>query len=159
MDYVTFLEYNNWANNRLLDIAEQLPEAQLHSGKLSRGSAFETLHHMLDAEWSWRVICQNVPPGDPPWTVEALNHLPGLRAYWKEENERLLTFVQTLSEADLEHEAFAFWREQQVKIKYALLHIVNHASNHRCEVGWYFTDLGHSPGDLEFVDYLLEQSK
>jgi hypothetical protein len=51
-DYVTNIQYHNWANERLLATAEKIPHDQLMAGeKLSQGTAFETLRHMLDVDW------------------------------------------------------------------------------------------------------------
>lgn len=43
--------------------------------------------------------------------------------------------------------------KQSRQVKHILLHILHHATNHRGEVGRYLATLGHSPGDLDFLDY------
>jgi uncharacterized damage-inducible protein DinB len=35
-----------------------------------------------------------------------------------------------------------------------LAHVVNHGTQHRSELARYFTECGHSPGDLDLVDAL-----
>lgn len=155
IDYLTFIEYNNWANGQILDTAAKLSDEQLHSGTLSHGSAFLTLQHMLNAEWVWRQACIGTPYNDELWRIEPFADLPSLRAYWEAEGQRLLEFVLSLSEADLERKMKPNWTDELLEIKYILLHIVNHASNHRSELGWYFTACGYSPGEPEFADYML----
>jgi uncharacterized damage-inducible protein DinB len=153
-DFITFIEYNNWANSRLLDTAEQIPPADLAAGSLSQGTAFETLRHVLDVEWSWRLTCEGQEAADVLWKIEPLEDLPAIRTYWHTEGERLLAFVRTLPEEDFDREVVASWSKKSFQIKHILMHIVNHATNHRSEIGWYFTKLGHSPGDLEFAQYI-----
>lgn len=154
-DYVTLIQYNNWANCRLLDTAEKVPEDLLRSGTLTRGNAFQTLQHMLDAEWAWRMSCIGDPYNDELWKIEPFADLASLRAYWESERERLLTLVRSFSVDDLEREVLPNWTDRLIKIKYVLLHVVNHATNHRSEVGWYFHQIGYSPGDLDLSDYIL----
>ena len=161
-DYITYVQYHIWANNRLLDVAEKIPTEQLmvESG-LSFGSAFKTLRHMLDVEWSWRLAAQGQAATTVLWELEPLEDLAAVRAYWRAEGERLLNFVRGLSDEDFEHEVTPSWMQKSYAVKHILIHIVNHATNHRTEIGWYFTRIGHSLGDIEFVEYLdsLRQTK
>src|SRR5579871_6347323 len=154
-NYVTLIEYNKWANRLLLDTAEKVPDDLLRAGNLTRGSAFQTLQHMLDAEWAWRQSCIGQTYNDALWKIEPFADLAALRAFWEPESEELLALVRSLTEADLERKVLPNWTNDLIKIKYVLLHVVNHATNHRSEIGWYFHQLGYSPGDLDLSDYIL----
>ncbi len=153
-DMITYVQYNNWGNERLVAVAEQIPPDQLRTGTLSKGDAFETLRHVVDVEWSWRMACEEKPATQVLWEIEPLEDLPAVKAYWQAEGERLLAFVRGLSEADFEREVIPSWQDKSAKIKHILMHLVNHGTNHRSELGWYFTSLGYSPGDLDFLDYI-----
>ncbi|MEO8610847.1 MAG: DinB family protein [Chloroflexota bacterium] len=154
-DYLTYVQYHIWANNRLLDVAEKIPTDQLmNEAALSFGSAFKTLRHMLDVEWSWRMAAQGQAATTVLWELEPLEDLAAVRAYWGAEGERLLDFVRGLSDAEFEHEVTPSWMQKPYAVKHILIHLVNHATNHRTELGWHFTRLGHSLGDSEFIDYL-----
>jgi uncharacterized damage-inducible protein DinB len=154
-DYLSFIEYNNWANQRLLATAAKLSHDQLHSDpSLSQGTAFQTLRHMLDVDWSWRMACEGYDTRRLVWELKPLEDLDVLALAWQTEGKQLLRYVQGLQPEDFEREPAVTWIERPFKIGHMVMHIVNHGTNHRSELGWYFTRCGYSPGDLEFLDYI-----
>jgi uncharacterized damage-inducible protein DinB len=44
------------------------------------------------------------------------------------------------------------------KVHHLLTHILYHSASHRSELAAYLTQCGHSPGDLEFLNYLEKAS-
>ena len=164
IDLVTQVEFNNWGNREILNTAVLLAPEQLFgtrealgvAAQLSNPSAFDTLRHVIDVEWSWRLACEEIPATNLLWEVEPepLDDLQSVAAYWQAEGERLLTYVRSLSAADLDREVTPSWGSRSCRIKDIIMHIVHHGTFHRTELGWYFTALGHSPGDLGFLDSL-----
>ena len=58
-DLLTLVEYNRWADGRLLRQVKKLTSEQLLSPCwLSQGNLLDTLIHILDAQWYWRLACQ-----------------------------------------------------------------------------------------------------
>jgi uncharacterized damage-inducible protein DinB len=155
-DYVSLVQFNQWANNHLLDVAAKLSPEQLHAeAGLSFGSAFKTLRHVLDVGWSWRLVCEGQEASKLLWEVEPMEDFEAVRAYWGPEAQRLVDFVRSLSDGDLERVAGVPSGESKpFTVKQILLHIVTHDTGHRNELGWYFTRLGHSPGDMDYLDYV-----
>lgn len=159
-DLETFVRYNNWGNARLLDTASRFPDETLRvDAGLSYGSAFHTLRHVVDVEWSWRLACEGLPVTQLLWELEPLETLEQIRAYWHTEGEQLLALVQSLPAAGFDRMITPDWSEVAYPVKHIVMHIVNHGTNHRSELGWYFTRLGHSPGGLDFLDYLAQPAK
>ncbi len=154
MDYESLVQFNNWANARLLETAAQLTPKQLHSGKLSKGTGFETLRHVLDVEWSWRMACEEKPASEELWKIEPLEDFAAVRARWEAEGASLLAFVQSLRADDFERVVTPSWEKASYKIDDIIMHIIIHATDHRSELGWFFTGLGHSPGDIEWLGYV-----
>jgi uncharacterized damage-inducible protein DinB len=90
------------------------------------------------------------------WEIEPLEDLTALRAYWQGAAAILLDYVKGLSRDDFEREVIPSWGKNPYKIKHILMHIVDHGANHRSEIGWHFTKLGHSVGDIGFMDYISQ---
>jgi uncharacterized damage-inducible protein DinB len=80
--------------------------------------------------------------------------LPAIHAFCLEEDSRLRRYVRSLDDA-------AMSEPLQVRAAYApprwliLAHVVNHGTQHRSELARYFTECGHSPGDLDLLDALV----
>jgi uncharacterized damage-inducible protein DinB len=149
----TLVRYHAWAGQKLLDTASLLPADQLASGSLSQGSLFQALVHVVDVNQSWRSAAEGIP-GLMPEEVAESQDLSALRAFWSEEDARLVSFVRSLSEADLEREVVPEWKTRPFKIWQIVLHLVTHAAEHTNEIGWALTKLGHSPGELAFMRFV-----
>lgn len=151
------VQYNTWANTRLLQAAAHLNPEQLATPCwLSQNSVFSTLLHTLDAQWYWRLGCQE---GELPihrLTKAELPDMGRLRQYWKEEDKRLESYVKTLSPEQAAGEVLYRWPRARYRSRplwHMIIHIVNHGTHHRSEIGQYLGTLGHSPGDLDFIKY------
>jgi len=148
----TVARYHAWMGRQLLDAAGWVQEERLTSSARSHGSVLETLRHIADVAQSWR----NTAEGSPELTVQEMEHfadLPSLRAFWQQEDERLLKWVRSLDPTDVERDV-AGPRKRTVPIWQVVFHIVNHRVEHGNEIGWALTELGQSPGDLGFMHYL-----
>jgi uncharacterized damage-inducible protein DinB len=98
-DIRTLFAYNTWANGRVLDAAARVPSETFITAALGPCNLHDTLRHILVAEVFWRSEWQGVEdaskklPGVFP-TVDAL------RARWREEDERLAAFLETIRDED-----------------------------------------------------------
>ena len=141
-------DYNAWANRRVLSAAEKLTAQQflnpLHS---SFTSVRDTLAHIYGAEWAWLERFQGRTPAALP-SAEEFRDIAGLRAKWLEQEERLLTFVRGLSQADLDREMeyktfkFGLYRNP---LWQSMQHVVNHGTYHRGQVTTLLRQLGAQP--------------
>jgi uncharacterized damage-inducible protein DinB len=158
---VSLLEYNYWANEHILRHVERLTPKQLHAAaKISHGTAFDLVQHMLDAEWSWRLFASGVPGQQYLWEIEDISDLPALRRFWSAERDRMLDYVRSLSEVDLKR-AVDYGTAQGGEPRYSkvwqiLLHVVNHSTHHRSELSRYLEDCGHpiDERDLGFINFV-----
>ena len=155
---LAFVRYHAWANDRILTVAAQLSEEEFRKPDvLDLGSAFDTIRHLVDVDWSWREFCvgHNVDDSyvwDYGFELDDLNQL---HAFSLEEDVRLRLFVESLSDEELAKPwgtDAEFTRPRWLVIS----HIVSHGTQHRSELARYFTECGHSPGDLDNLLDALE---
>ena len=154
----TLYDYNYWANARILRAAEHLSEAQLiASTQESHGSPRGTLVHTMGAEWIWRSRWQGIMPTailreeDFP-TLESINER------WGEEEQQMRAFLATLSDADVQrviHYTNTQSQAYAAPLWQMMAHLVNHGTQHRSEAAMTLSALGHSPGDLDLLVFLL----
>lgn len=151
--------FNNWAMQRILAQAAKLSDEKLRKeGQMTHGSAFQMLLHTLDTEWSWRIVCQDGVQTKMLWEVEELPDLDAISRYWQKEHEQMLAYLQSLSDADLgrdvDYGSILSDSPRTAKVAHLLGHILYHTSNHRSELAVYLTQCGHSPGDMDFLDFI-----
>ncbi len=160
---LTLAAYNAWANHRLLLKAGRLPWAELQAdAAVSHGSLLAGLVHILDTQWYWRTGAQT---GRLPLrTLQAgeFSGLPDLRGRWQLEDRLLSDYVGGLSDEDVLSEVEYTWpqaRPRRRPLWHILLHIVNHGTQHRSELGLRLAELGHSPGDLDFIKFVAKLNR
>lgn len=161
-EIVTMIDYNRWANHRLLRKVKLLQKDQLFlSAQIGPKSIFEALLHILDAEYFWRLAVQTgLGPADR-LTVKQLPDLEALMGYWEQEAAELSAYGSRLKDKDLGAQFEYRWGTAKPRqwIRWqCLLHIVNHGTQHRGEIGLVLGQLGHSPGSLDFVIFMTQKS-
>ena len=155
---LAFVRFHAWANDRILTTAAGLSDAEFRrAANLDHGSAFTTLRHLVDVDWSWRELCIGNDVGKTyVWDhgVE-LDDLPAIHAFCLEEDARLRSYVESLhDEALIESVTLGSDPDDIVPRWLIVAHVVNHGTQHRSELARYFTECGHSPGDIDLLDAL-----
>ena len=154
-------DYSQWANGRILDTAGKATPAQLHAeNDLGWGSIHGALFHVLSAEHGWRrFLADETNPR--PLKASDCPDIPSLRERWAEENAIFDAWLRTLADADLSREI----KSERGGVEYrwrlwqCLNHVVNHGTQHRSECAALLTELGQSPGELDFLVFLGEAGK
>jgi uncharacterized damage-inducible protein DinB len=149
-----FVRFHAWANDRILTRAAGLSDEELRRmAVLDHGSAFQTLRHLVDVDWSWREALLGNDVGQTyVWDHGyALDDLPAIHAFCLEEDARLRSYVDSLDAAALT-ESLALSADFARPPWLVVAHIVNHGTQHRSELAGYLTEFGHSPGDLDLLD-------
>ena len=154
-------DYGRWANERLLAVADKLDAAQLNQ-KLTKGAdpILQTFGHLVGADIRWFARWRNQSP--PPFSPADWPSLDVVRRHWSELYPARRAYIASLDDAQL-MEPIAWrrgdGREQHVTRWQAMVHCANHGTQHRSEIAAMLTDLGHSPGNMDMVDYLVDQPR
>lgn len=158
-DIQVLYAYNRWANARILHAAANISETQfLAATRFPHGSLRGTLVHTLFAEWVWRQRWQGVAES-APWQLKDFPTFASLRARWDEEEKQQKEFVDGLTEQRLQAEFDYISTEgnpHRRVVWEAMLHLVNHGTQHRSEAAAILTDMGYSPSDIDLIVFLNE---
>jgi uncharacterized damage-inducible protein DinB len=150
---LALVRFHAWANDRILTTAAGLSDEEFRrETNLDHGSAFRTLRHVVDVDWSWREFCIGNNVGDTyVWDHGfALDDLPAIHGFCLKEDARLRGYVESLDDALTESIGNGWTRPRWLVVA----HVVNHGTQHRSELARYLTECGHSPGDLDLLDTL-----
>jgi uncharacterized damage-inducible protein DinB len=152
--------YSTWANARILETAGQLTREQFTADGDGSGSIRDTLVHTASAQWLWLERWRGASPPEL-WDPSEFPDVAALRIRWEEVEAATSEYIASFREPDLgrvvsyvnfqgETWAYPLWQQ--------LLHQVNHATQHRSEAALLLTRLGYSPGWLDLLVYIDEQS-
>jgi uncharacterized damage-inducible protein DinB len=151
--------YNQWANEHILGKMAELSEEQLQAPEQTdRGSPFQLLLHTVDTEWGWRIIAQDGIATPLLWEVETLPDLDSVMRFWHDEHGRMRAYLDGMTDADLVREVdygtIFDGNSKSATGAELLMHILYHSHRHRAELATYLTKCGHSPGEMEYLNYL-----
>jgi len=141
--------YDRWATGRLLPALEGIPPDRWGTdGAIGERGLGVILAHHLGASQRWRHAIQQ--DDERPHPEDGHLSAGDLIARWDVEWVAVGAWLPTLDDRFLAyvHEGEAIWQ--------MLAHVVNHGTQHRSEAAALLTTAGHSPGDLDMIDYLDE---
>jgi uncharacterized damage-inducible protein DinB len=148
--------YNAWCNERIYDVVAQLPDADYRA---DRGAFFKSVHgtlnHLLVADRIW--LKRFSGWGDAPNRLDAIlfENLNDLRDARHKEDERIVAYIDSLSEADLGGRIRYTTITNPVEIEQplapALIHFFNHQTHHRGQVHCLLTGFGLEAPSLDLI--------
>lgn len=157
--FLMMAQYNAWANERLYRMAVALPD-DLY--RRDAGAYFKSLHgtlnHLLTADRIWMRRLTGV--GDHPNNLDAIvfDDLQLLTAARRQEDERIIRFVEALTESGFEE----MWdyrtlngTPQRQTRREIFAHLFNHQTHHRGQAHAILTAVGIT--DPQPLDLLVMQ--
>lgn len=162
--------YTRWADERVLDAADGLsPDKLLEAAPVAGGSLHAGLWHLITARVGWLTICR----GRDAWSevlVSDSTSIAGLREVSHASHEMWQEFLESLSEEQAVEpielpmdrgyrqsagEPLLRWAGEhggrpRRPLWQSIMHVVNHSTQHRGEIGMYLGTLERSPGDLDY---------
>ncbi|MFL5205866.1 MAG: DinB family protein [Microvirga sp.] len=148
--------YNAWCNERIYDVVAQLPDADYRA---DRGAFFKSVHgtlnHLLVADQIW--LKRFSGRGDAPNRLDAIlfENLDDLWDARHREDERIIAYIDSLSEADLggriRYKTITNPVEIEQPLAPALIHFFNHQTHHRGQVHCLLTGFGLEAPSLDLI--------
>lgn len=156
-DILLLYQYNQWANAKILDAAANVTQEQyLAPASFPHGGLRGTLVHALSAEWIWRMRWEGTSPTSS-LKPDEFPTLASLRTRWAIEEWKLMTFVERLSDEQL-NSTFDYKNTSGKSFTrvlwHTMAHVVNHGTQHRSEAAALLTDFGCSPGDIDLLFFV-----
>jgi uncharacterized damage-inducible protein DinB len=154
-ELATLFDFTYWAHRRVLATATRLTDGQFTLRSVIVGRDLRaTLVHTLDTELSWRLRLQGRPEDEWRKTLPASDYrnVAALVDHWTRDEAEMRAWIAGLDDATLARSA-DLGAKEQYPVWHYLIHIVTHSQQHRAEAAQLLTQLGHSPGDLDFLDY------
>lgn len=142
--------FDRWATIRVLDASVGVdPTTWSSPNAIGERGLGGILAHALGAHQRWRHGLSGSTEAPRP-ELEPVPTIDGLRATWVNEWQALDSWLDSLDDASLEtvDEGVTWWQ--------MLAHVVNHGTQHRAEAAALLTAAGHSPGDLDMIDFAEE---
>lgn len=154
--FAMMADYNAWANVRLYRMAGRLPDDQY---RRDVGAYFKSLHgtlnHIMCADLIW--MRRLTGAGEHPTSLDAIvfDDFPSLSAARQHEDERIIAYVASLSDAHMEET----WTYRTMKgtprtqrRRDILAHLFNHQTHHRGQAHAILTILGvREPDGLDLL--------
>jgi len=152
-----------FVRDRILGVADApgvvLVDPSPPTGRDLRG----TLVHELDVEWSWRVRLASADRTQFAQTDEELDaadfpDVEAIRKHWAADEAEMRAWLGTLGHLELDGpcgtettgDGHPFW--------YHLQHLYSHALQQFADAATLLSASGHSPGELDFLEWAEAQS-
>ncbi|HWE47268.1 MAG TPA: DinB family protein [Caulobacteraceae bacterium] len=158
--YRMFASYNAWANTRLYDAAQALPDAEYRRDrKAFFGSLHRTLNHLMVGDRIWMHRFDGEGETYTQLDLVIFDDLASLRAAREAEDARIVRYTETLTPEALAHDLE--YTNTQGKtfvtpLPPALDHFFNHQTHHRGQAHALISAAGAAPPPLDLLIWLRE---
>ena len=123
----------------------------------SRGSVREQVIHLLDAEDMWFSELQSVEPSEPLLETTNVDDRDIIRAHWDKVEQKIRAYLADLQDSMLFSKPIKEPDEDKDLIVWqVLLHVANHATDHRAQLLRVLHDLGVETKYQDYIFYVYE---
>lgn len=155
----THLRFSAWATARLLEAAAALPAEELQRDRGSSHGGIEgTLAHAFQGDRNWLSRLTENPHRMTMMDPDEVHDLAFLRREWPRLHEQWLAWAGSAIPDDvIWYKSFA-GREFQNPVWQIVLHVVNHATQHRGQVSAMLRMAGVAPPATDLIAFYREQA-
>lgn len=123
----------------------------------SRGSVREQVVHLLDVEDVWFSELRGAQPSEPLPETTDVDDRDAIRALWDTVEQNTLAYLANLQDEQLFSKPITDPEEDKDLIVWqALLHVANHATDHRAQLLRALHDLGVDTKSQDYIFYVYE---
>lgn len=150
-----FYAYHFAENHKIWTYAMQLSEAQfMQAVDYSHGSVRDQIMHIIQCEEIWFSELSGVEPIEP---ILAADERGSLRTYWDSVEQHMQGYLGELRDEMLFDKPIKEPEEDKELIVWqVLLHVVNHATDHRAQLLRLFNDLGVKTSSQDYIFYVYD---
>ena len=158
-------EYDAWATERILSCCEQLSVEDLTgAAAVPWGSIRNQFVHTFIVHRRWLSWADGALSAEDAYALTAdpmdYPHLDALREMWSDVQQQNRVFLNRITSElllkplQVERPGFAF----SIPTWHVMMHIAHHGMQHRTESAVALTELGASPGDIDYLFFAMEQT-
>ena len=153
----SLIGFHQWANEKILEQAARLSDDDLSRDlPVTHTSIRAVLVHMLGTMTFWHANWTHTERRQPD--VSTRERL--VEAYASAHAD-LRAFAARLTDDDWERSE-PWWRQatgraEELPLGDTIVQVVNHGTQHRSEIAVMLTELGCSPGDLDYLNYAFRK--
>jgi uncharacterized damage-inducible protein DinB len=156
------MDFNYWANGLIMKYTEKCKTAEFtRDTPGSQNSLRDILCHIMFGEALWLDRMQGKPRTSremrEKYSPTRYPDTKTLYGEWFDLELRMRAFISALSEEQL-HQAVRYARADEAEFENTFIDVFTqlafHGMQHRAEAAIILTDLGHSPGSIDFITYL-----
>jgi uncharacterized damage-inducible protein DinB len=158
-------DYTFWADDRLLAAMAGITDDELlaRRGEAGFSIGLALLHSML-AQRGWLRIWSGYDVDVALPGAAMGGHLDNLVDGYRRTHEAIAAFIDTLTDGTLAQtreirpDQYNSWTRNERRLWDAMIHVVNHTTQHRAEAAAALTAMGRSPGDLELDELMVSRT-
>lgn len=153
-----YYNYHFTENRSLWDryITKLSPEQFVQEAAYSHGSVREQIVHLMDADDVWFSELQGVAPLDPIPDSSG-DDRKAIRAHGDEVEQRMRQYLAALQDEMLFTKPITEPEDDKDLIVWqVLLHVINHATDHRAQILRLLNDLGVETYSQDYIFYVYE---
>jgi uncharacterized damage-inducible protein DinB len=155
------VQFNAWANGKVLAVVETLSAEQFTQGLGSSFSSVrDTLTHIMGVEWVWLERLQGRSPAAIPAAKEFAD-IASLRVRWTQIEKSFREYMQEVKQAELdevlEYKTLSFGMGKNARWQ-MIQHVVNHGTYHRGQVVAMLRQLGAKGVGTDLITFYRERN-